>query len=208
VTKYELHDHRHRFSVWAAARATQRGLCDVDVLCDALEACGVVKFLESRDLGLFDASAFKSLHTAWCGAVLRHLREHRIARANFGHAAKLVGMYLKSMVILGPHPETPFARVAHPPIDSILLRTLRKRCGCGRSHDWANVNWTQLDEAAYYGLVDRLRGCIATDEPFWKLEQYWAPKATVGPNHALQRTHSRVTSRAEGAHGPRHAARR
>jgi len=206
--KYDLDVHRHRFSVWAAARATQRGLCDVDVLREALDSCGVVDFIARHDLVSFDSSNFRGLHGSWCAGVLRVLKAHGIAGASFGHAAKLVAMYLKSMVVLGPCTATPFAHVAHPPIDSILLGTLRTRCDCGRSHDWAKVNWTQLDEAGYYTLVDNLRGCLATDDPFWKLEQYWAPKATVGPNKRVQRTHSRVTPRAERLHGSRRAARR
>ena len=36
----------------------------------------------------------------------------------------------------------------------------------------------------------------------------WEKRPGPLPNNALQRTHSRVTSRAEKAHGPRHAARR
>lgn len=35
---YELSEHRHRFAVWAVARATQRGFTTVKRLQEALEA--------------------------------------------------------------------------------------------------------------------------------------------------------------------------
>jgi hypothetical protein len=43
----------------------------------------------------------------------------------FGHAAKLVAVYLKSMVVLD-QPYTPPARVAYPPIDRPLLQKLAR----------------------------------------------------------------------------------
>jgi hypothetical protein len=48
---YDLVEHRHRFSVWAAARAAQRGLKGgrIEVLRDALEQSGVVEFAKAND---------------------------------------------------------------------------------------------------------------------------------------------------------------
>jgi hypothetical protein len=174
-TTYELHDHRHRFSVWAAARATQRGLCGVDTLAEALENCGVERFLRSADLNAIGRSDFDKRHREWCRSVVRFLKARGLGKATFGHAAKLLGMYLKSMVVLGPAFGTVFARVAHPPIDGILLSELSSSDGikCGHRHAWGKVRWTQLDEATYYALIEELRSCAAADEPFWKLERFW-----------------------------------
>src|SRR3990167_8298141 len=99
---YELAEHRHRFSAWAAARATQRGLCDVAILHAALEKCGVVSVVRTEDLVAFSASDFEGRHREWCDSVLRFLKGRGVARATFGHATKLIGMYLKSMIVLGP----------------------------------------------------------------------------------------------------------
>jgi hypothetical protein len=38
-------EHRHRFAVWAAARAAQRGFVTVEKLRDALEATDIVAFV-------------------------------------------------------------------------------------------------------------------------------------------------------------------
>src|SRR5467141_2609385 len=121
---YQISEHRHRFSVWAAARATQRGFCDVGSLRKALEACGVREFLARPNFGDIDESGFDAIHRQWCRKIMASLRKARICDVTFGRAAKLIAMYLKSEVVLGPGSGTAFAHVAHPPIDGILLRKL------------------------------------------------------------------------------------
>lgn len=186
---YNLDEHRHRFSVWAAARAAQRGLCDVDTLVEALGHCGVNDFLAKADLNAIDPSDFDEHHREWCRSIVRSLKARGLGKASFGHAAKLLGMYLKSMVVLGPDSETTFARVAHPPIDSILLSGLSSsdEIKCGHRHAWEKVRWSQLDEAAYYALIEELRSCaMAANEPFWKLERFWTVTKTERHSTPLQ----------------------
>jgi len=191
---YELDEHRHRFSVWAAARATQRGLCDVVTLREALENCGVVAFLRGADLNSVGASEFDKCHREWCRSIVRFLKEQGLADASFGHAAKLLAMYLKSMVVLGPASQTSLAHVAHPPIDGILLSAISssREIECGHRHAWAKIKWTQLHEAAYYRLIEELRSCAAADEPFWRLERFWTVTRAKAPNFAVHRTGARV----------------
>jgi hypothetical protein len=43
--EYDVFEHRHRFAVWAAARAAQRGFVTVEKLRDALEATDIVAFV-------------------------------------------------------------------------------------------------------------------------------------------------------------------
>ena len=114
--------------------------------------------------------------------------------ATFGHAAKLLAMYLKSMVTLGPASETSFARVAHPPIDSISLAAISSsdEIPCEHRHAWAKIEWTQLDEAAYYRLIGELRPCAGANEPFWKLERFWTVTRIKDSKFAVHRTEARV----------------
>ena len=187
---YELDEHRHRFAVWAAARATQRGLCDVATLRTALENCGVVTFLRGANLDAVSASEFDERHREWCRSIERFLKGRGLADVSFGHAAKLLAMYLKSMVVLGAASETSFARVAHPPIDGILLSAISssREIECGHRHSWAKIKWTHLGEAAYYRLIDELRACAAADGPFWKLERFWTVTKTKVPNLQSERS--------------------
>ena len=163
---YDIFEHRHRFSVWAAARAVQRGWngATVSRLQDALESCKIKDFLLDEKSLKITKEEFDSIHKLWCKSFVDYLKEKNIETA-YGRAAKCIAVYLKSMVIIGPYPECSLARVAHPPIDRILLNNLRK----------SNVNWTQLDEKGYYILINELRKNVSPDEPFWKLEEFWTP---------------------------------
>ena len=178
---YDIIEHRHRFSVWAAARATQRGFASVDVLRDALQCSGVVEFLETANAQQTDSERFRELHCDWCRSIVRSL-ERTHPNATFGRAAKLVAVYLKSMVVLA-RPETSLARFAHPPIDSILLRNISRapEVRSPQKRIWGKIRWTQLDEGGYYTLIAQLRTVIPDGEPFWTLERYW----TVSEESAL-----------------------
>jgi hypothetical protein len=172
---YDLVEHRHRFSVWAAARAAQRKLKGgtVGVLGEALDQSGVVAFARAKN-GPFDQRAFDEAHRAWCRSSVEYLAS-RDVNASFGRAAKLVAIYLKSMVILNDDADTSQARVVHPPIDSILLRSMCKATDVESTHKttWRKVRWTALNEDEYYKLIHQLRACVVEGDPFWTLERYW-----------------------------------
>jgi hypothetical protein len=172
---YTLLDHRHRFSVWAAARAAQRGLKGgkVDVLRDALEQSGVVEFARAN-IRILDREGFDNEHRGWCRSIVKFL-QCRDVSASFGRAAKLIAIYLKTMIILDGNIETECVRVIHPPIDGILLRNLYKASDVQSPHKatWKSLKWTALGEREYYGLIEQLRMCTKASEPFWTLERYW-----------------------------------
>jgi len=174
---YDMTEHRHRFASWAAARAVQRGWgsSKSEKLRGALESCGVREFLctpESRDV---EVRGFEDLHRQWCRAVIESLTQRGVAGATFGRAAKLVAVYLKVTVVLGPAGECNLSRVAHPPIDRKELQKLAAEAGIDSPHkrSWKTVNWTQLTEEDYYPLISQLHALIPLGDPFWTLEQHW-----------------------------------
>ena len=119
---YQIEHHIHRSAIWAAARASQRGFTSVIVLRDALEQSGIVEFVPKPYASSVGAAQFRELHQEWCRSIIRFL-ERRNSAATYERAAKLVAVYLKTRVVL-PHAESKLARVAHPPVDSILLRNI------------------------------------------------------------------------------------
>ena len=44
---YDLSEHRHRFAIWAAARASQRGFTTVENLRNALESTDIQDVLKN-----------------------------------------------------------------------------------------------------------------------------------------------------------------
>ena len=142
------------------------------MLRDAVEQSGVVEFARSGILVL-DADGFDKEHQRWCRSIVEYLQSHGIS-ASFGRAAKLVAIYLKSMLILDGTIEAERTRFIHPPIDGILLRNLCKAPDLQPKYKatWKNLTWTKLTESEYYRLIEQLRMC-AKGEPFWTLEKYW-----------------------------------
>lgn len=180
---YDLEQHRHKFAVWAAARAAQRGFTSVGKLRKALEGSGVREFLREDDLESVTAASFERHHLKWCRKIVSELRDLGVQadRVSFGRAAKLVAVYIKSMIVLGEKCGSSLASVAHPPIDSILLRNA-SRCSSIHSSfksSWAKKRWTKLKEDEYYSLIKELREAMKPESRFWMLERYWKPADRV-----------------------------
>lgn len=135
-------------------------------------------FLRSSEARPITAKRFDTLHRKWCDAARTALRRSGVRDCTFGRAAKLIAVYLKAMVVVGPCWYAPLARVAHPPIDRILLKAAARAVGTPVSQTWSRINWTQLHVRRYYSLIKELREALPADQPFWQLEQYWDLRQT------------------------------
>ena len=105
------------------------------------------------------------------------LDEQGVEDVTFGRAAKLVAIYLKSMIIVGGHHESPFARVAAPPIDEILLKSLAADHSFDRKHWrlWRTTKWTKMTTEEHAAIISSFRS-EGLDRPvFWMIERYWKP---------------------------------
>ena len=65
---YTIEQHKHNFSVWAAARAAQRGFTNLENLRDALEASGIREFLNNPNET--NMEEFQNLHKKWCKKIM------------------------------------------------------------------------------------------------------------------------------------------
>ena len=177
---YDLFEHRHRYAVWAAARATQRGWsgAKTPILVKGIEASGVVEVVRADHLEWpTTADDFDRAHRRWCETLMATLDESGVEDVTFGRAAKLIAIYIKSMIIVGGHHESPFARVAAPPIDEILLRSLAADRTFDRGHRrlWRTTKWTKMTAGEHAAIISSFRS-EGLDRPvFWMIERYWKP---------------------------------
>ncbi len=186
VCEYTVVEHRHRFAMWAAARAASRGLggATTRTLSKAITLCGVAA-VASGPLVQWPSSAgeFDVAHDTWCRAALAALGADGVTDATYGRVAKLVAIYLKTMVVVAGAHDTPFGRVIHPPIDELLLRALARTTRFSKTSRrlWGTTTWTKLDAAGYARLIRSLRDEGLDSPAFWKVEEYWRPtQADVG----------------------------
>ena len=175
---YNLNEHTHRFAAWCAARAAGRGLAGFSNSKgrNALEFAGLYDLMKADPkLWPTTAAQFDSLHLQWCEKVSSFLQNNDVPKASFGHAAKLVAIYLKVFVICGYQHEHPMTKHVHPPIDSLLLKELSKHEFFSKEHRrlWRETRWTKASSATYEEIIRSLRKEKLHSNGFWKIESYW-----------------------------------
>jgi hypothetical protein len=171
---YDYTLHAHRFAVWTAARAVNRNFINTQCVSDAIEKTALpIKFEKLAGYTTLDHAAFDAFHREAVNALVSYLQKQlgeSAQKATYGRASKIVAMYIKTRYVI-PNPTCQISKVAHPPIDAILLKNLSIEY---KSLKVNNTKWTQLSESSYFELVDKLRQHIQFDY-FWELEQYWLP---------------------------------
>lgn len=172
---YDHFEHRHRFAVWAGARAAQRAFAKVEQMRDALESTDIRTFVETPISLNVEADEFNAQHKKWCHQIIEHLTQNGIAGATYGRAAKLVAVYFKTMVVVGAGSSSKLAQVVHPPIDRVLLRNLSSCKSLPPTHKtlWRSTAWTKLNESEYFALLASLRSVVLAPQAWWLLEEYW-----------------------------------
>lgn len=169
---YSDFQHKHNFSVWAGARAAQRGFTNVELLRDSLDQSGIKDFVKNIS-SINSPADFDESHKAWCNSICDYLDQKGVQNVTYGRAAKLVAVYLKAIVVLSDL-QSIQSKFIHPPIDRILLQNISKKPGVSKENKkkLSSTNWTQLDVDEYFDILNILRGII-NPEPFWKIEEYW-----------------------------------
>ena len=176
---YPLSEHRHRYACWCAARAATRGLAGATnrAVRLALEGSSLPNILTGpTDVWPQTSEDFDSAHLGWCGAVLEGLHDHGVTGATFGRAAKIVAIYIKTLVVCGGHQESPLAAVAHPPVDRVLLQALacQQQFPVAARSRWRRTSWTALSEEEYVALIEDLREAGLDRGGFWRAEWWWS----------------------------------
>src|SRR6476646_5584451 len=119
IVEYDLFEHRHRFSMWAACRAAQRGLRggNVSVLCRAIKEGRLRELVANPSTWPTNGAAFDELHREIARTMIASMKQDGLSElsASYGRAAKLIAVYLKSMVVIGPDTGSDFAKIIHPP---------------------------------------------------------------------------------------------
>lgn len=170
-------EHRHRFAVWTAARATQRHFLGgtSEAIARVMAKSELRKYVATPDLhSNITADRYDALHKDWCNDLIKRFKDSEELTISFGRAAKLAAIYIKSMVILGPSSSETLVLHAHPPIDGQVLKGLSKDATLpprSRSR-YRATTWTKLDQQGYTALIAQLR-LDFPGEPMWTIERYW-----------------------------------
>jgi len=164
---YTFTDHLHNYAVWTAARASQRGFTTTENIKYAIEATGLIGLINKKSR--LSIKGFDDFHQKTARIIIRQLKKKGID-TTYGRAAKLIAVYIKTAIVVRDSGKSILAKIAHPPIDNILLTSLNKT---NKNLGLSGIKWTQLTEKEYFKLIDKLR--TLNLEYFWELERYWTP---------------------------------
>lgn len=167
---YSIHEHTHRFAAWAAATGSSASpKCRFRVADGKtiLEAAGFDAGL-CRPSQLPKPSQIDRVHAEWCRRVMAEARK-RILKFTHGIAAKLINLYLKARFTCGGYADHPNVAALHPPIDSLLLKSLNRTLPSAQR---LPTNWSTFDAKTYQKAIATLRLSTAT-LPLWTAESLW-----------------------------------
>jgi len=168
---YTFTDHLHNYAVWTVARAVQRNFTNTKNIKAAIEASDLRSLIDNKKT--FTIKNFDDFHRMTSHKIIRKLKSLDKGlnnKATYGRAAKIIAIYIKTIIVIRDSGLSNLAKIAHPPIDRILLSNTHK---VYRDFGLDKINWTQLNENKYFELIDKLR-TINLDY-FWQLEKYWSP---------------------------------
>jgi hypothetical protein len=175
---YSLHDHKHRFSAWAAstaAMASPKCKFSVEIGKKILESADIEESIQSIPK-IKTQDKFDKWHTDMCNRLISKARNFNFKGSfTFGVAAKLLNCYLKSYFIdhLGQ------LKFIHPPIDRLLLKELADKNLGNNKRFWGEKEkrgWSNFTEEDYSEVIKNIKETlheIDDSSGLWKIEYYW-----------------------------------
>lgn len=171
ITDYTFVIHKHRFAAWAGATAASTSpLCrfKVSQAVALLENTTIARDVETKEKWK-SAKFYDDWHRTVCDKIVLAAEKKQLEGFSFGVAAKLVNVYVKAFALS----ELNEYKYIHPPVDSILLNSLKKNNFGGKGKFWGLYKWSKLAREEYYELIQNLRESIGSSEGLWTIESHW-----------------------------------
>ena len=152
---YTFTEHLHNYAVWTAARAVSRNFTDTKTIKIAIEKTGLKGLIDSKEV--FTVDSFDCFHRESANSIINYLKsvdQKLIDKATYGRAAKIIAIYIKTISVVRDSGISNLSKIAHPPIDRILLTNAGK---VYKDLGLNKINWTQLTENKYFELIKKFR---------------------------------------------------
>ena len=164
-----MYRHKHRFSAWAASRAASTKTCrfKVELGQEILETVKNKMLPKSQIL-------FDEFHRNNRNLIITEASRLGL-KFTHGIAAKLFNCYLKSMYVNDESIDLKIRKIIHPPIDSLLLKSLYKKNIGDNKNIWKNaskISWSKFSSNDYETVINKIIE-IYSNEGLWKVEEHW-----------------------------------
>ena len=172
---YTITEHKHRFSAWAASRASsvKGARFTVEQGKQLIESIGLDTLVDDPDK-LPAREDINKQHRLWREQLIAEASKTGLAFTH-GVAAKLINMYLKSALVCGGYDSHVKVADLHPPIDAVLLKALRRRNIGGLKSRWKEAElakWSKFSSDQYEQVIQSIREVMG-NRALWKIEEYW-----------------------------------
>jgi len=176
MNEYQIQDHIHLFSSWAAGRASsvKDNRFKVEIGQKILSKSRIKNFILSPELLPNSEIEFNLSHRIWRQEIIDFAKEEKL-HFTHGVSAKLINIYLKSIIICGGFYKHPSAKFVHPPIDRVLLKELYRVNFNDKRRFWKeyeNIAWSKFNSEQYEKVIYEIKTGI-NDAPLWYIEKYW-----------------------------------
>lgn len=180
--EFTIENHKYKFAVWAAGRAAsvkdQR--FSVKSAKKLIDHINLQAYIDKPD-SLPDN--FDTIHHTWCKSLIEKSVEIfdekvQLKKIKYGVAAKLINVYLKTILVCGRYHEHEKVKKIHPPIDRLLFKGLAQ-CNVGGQKDFwkehlgKGKGWSQIDEEAYKEVIEKIKECTASGSGLYTIEHFW-----------------------------------
>lgn len=170
---YCIAEHIHRYAVWTAARAASKSRLknsEIDFIINQVGLREAVNELAK------DNNVTEQVYRSWLrlkGEEIisvvkeKNWSDFKTKQFSFGLAAKIIAIYIKTAVVLPTNGNSSLAKVAHPPIDSILLKSMNTKHQLKLETNWSTFKWERYEK-----MIDEVLVFFPA-QPYWMIEDAW-----------------------------------
>lgn len=174
----EIKEIIHKYAAWAASRAASVNGCrfSVEIGQQILNEVAIRNFILNPDALPNSASEFNLLHKQWREHIIELSKSKTCPDFTHGVAAKLINIYLKTILTCGGFHSHEKVSFIHPPIDSLLMEALVKASEYSYNKKFREVMrakcWSKFSSDDYEAVIQELQNVIG-EKPLWSIEKYW-----------------------------------
>ncbi len=176
MIEYTIEEHIHRYACWTASRAASVNnyRFKVEFGRQLLDNSPIRGLIKNPELLPESDKAFDEVHLEWRTAILADASLKDVVLSH-GIAAKIINIYLKTIIICGGFHAHKKARHIHPPIDSLLLNCLQSKATKNQKVIWSQfskIRWSNFNSEEYQRVIDEVRINL-NGRPMWTIEECW-----------------------------------
>ena len=172
---YSIEEHKHRYGVWAASRAASVKGCRFSVLQGKMIIeRSELNLLVNKPEELPTPEQMDEMHKIWRDKVIEEAEKIGLIFTH-GVAAKVINIYFKTVFVCGGHESSARVSALHPPIDSVLLKSLKNSEVDDKKKRWnraIDIKWSKFNSQQYQSVIDDIRDML-NGKPMWEIEEYW-----------------------------------